>query len=338
MRVLSDSMQSIFLRASLSDVCNFNCRYCPKDLGMENHTPKDINAPVLEAHEYIRNMELLAVHGFRNISFTGGEPLLNKDFALIASACRRLFDIIEITTNGTNILSNIDIIMQNIDVLKISIDAMDPDVAVHISGNKASAGTPGIIEACCQAGIRTIGLNFVYMRYNSAQLPKLIKYAARMKEKYGTDIYISILDLYYSEQNKCFWQRQFVNLSEVRAALTAQGIRLNHRIRIGCDSYYYEQDGIRINMKDSISCTHRADMCYNCTEYCQEGIYSLKHSASGWISVCPTNNPNYGSLLNGTIHDEEAERYIDYYVDVLNNIKRIRDTGKEFAEKRKALS
>lgn len=104
---LTSERQGIYLRASLSSVCNFSCQYCAADLGMENHTPPCLNAAALNAEQYLRNMALLARHGFRIVSFTGGEPLLNPDFPQIAKGCRELFDIVEITTNASRLVENI---------------------------------------------------------------------------------------------------------------------------------------------------------------------------------------------------------------------------------------
>ncbi|MDE7229441.1 MAG: hypothetical protein K2N56_03075, partial [Oscillospiraceae bacterium] len=220
-----------------------------------------------------------------------------------------------------------------VDVVKISADAFDKELAVKIAGNRLAANTVNTVEECCAAGIKTIGLNFVYMKQNAAELPKLINFASALKEKYRTNIYISILDLYYSAGNKEFWKDQFVDLSELRAELEAEGKTLKRRLRIGCDSYNYVWNDVLVNMKDSFSCTHRASICDKCPEYCQEGIYSLKHSASGWISVCPSNDPALGSLLGAGLSDVEAHDIIDPYINTLNEIGRIDNTGQIFMNK-----
>lgn len=330
MNKLTLEKQNVFLRASISDICNFSCQYCASDLGMENHTPTCLNAPLLTAEQYICNMRLIAQHGFKTVSFTGGEPLLNSDFPQIAKGCRDFFDVIEITTNAAKIAENIDALKKYVDVVKISMDAFDEKLAVKIAGNRLAANTPNAVEECCKAGIKTIGLNFVYMKQNAAELPKIIDFAAALKKKYHTNIYISILDLYYSAGNKEFWKNQFVDLSVVRRELETQGRMLKRRLRIGCDSYNYVWNDVLINMKDSISCTHRASICDKCSEYCQEGIYSLKHSASGWISVCPSNNPALGSLLGADLSDNQAHDVIDLYINTLNEIRRMDNTGKIF--------
>lgn len=330
---LSPEKQGTFIRASISNVCNFSCQYCATDLGMENHTPKCLQAPLLTGEEYIRNMKLLAQHGFKIISFTGGEPLLNPEFPQIVKGCRPLFETIEITTNGTKLLENIEVVKEYIDVLKISIDACDEELASRIAGNAKGKYTKSVIEACCKEGIKTIGLNFVYMRQNERELSGLADFAHDMKEKYGTNIYISILDLYYSRGNSDFWKEQFVDLSVVRERLQKEGRQLNRRLRVGCDSYNFLWNGIVVNMKDSMSCTHRARICNQCSEYCQEGIYSLKHSASGWISVCPSNNPSLGVLLDKGMTAEGAHRKIDKYIEILNEIHRVDNTGEVFINK-----
>ena len=330
MKKLTPEKQGIFLRASVSDICNFSCQYCATDLGMENHTPTCLRAPLLTAEQYVRNLRLLARHGFKTVSFTGGEPLLNADFPQIAKGCRDLFDMIEITTNATRITENIDALKTYVDVVKISADAVDKELAVKIARNRQAADTLDAVETCCEAGIKTVGLNFVYMKQNAAELPKLIDFAAALKKKYRTNIYISILDLYYSAGNKVFWKDQFADLSELRKELEAEGKTLRRRLRVGCDSYNYVWNDVLVNMKDSLSCTCRAAICDNCVGYCQEGIYSLKHSASGWISVCPSNDPVLGSLLGAGSNDDEAHDIIDPYITVLNEIRRTDNTGQVF--------
>lgn len=338
MNKLTSEKQSVFLRASISDICNFSCQYCASDLGMENHTPTCLRSPLLTTEQYIRNLRLMAQHGFRTVSFTGGEPLLNADFERIAKGCRDFFDVIEITTNATRIAENIDALKRYVDVVKISADAFDKELAVKIAGNRLAANTLNTVEECCEAGIKTIGLNFVYMKQNAAELPKLIDFAGALKKKYRTNIYISILDLYYSAGNKEFWKDQFVDLSELRMELEAEGKMLKRRLRIGCDSYNYVWNDVLVNMKDSISCTHRASICDKCADYCQEGIYSLKHSASGWISVCPSNDPALGSLLEASLSDNEAHDIIDPYINTLNEIRRIDNTGRIFMNKNGLLN
>lgn len=331
MEQLRSELKGIYLRAAVTDICNFSCQYCATDLGMENHTPKELDIPVLPVDAYLENLRRISLHGFENVSLTGGEPLLARSVPELLQGCRALFKTVELTTNGTLIPYYIDQILENVDVLKVSIDAMDSIIRETITGSKHARKTPEMIELCCRSGIKTIGLNFVCMRKNKDQLANLVQFAKRLKGTYGTEVYISVLDLYYSNGNRAFWKDQFVNLKNLRAEMETMGFQLTRRFRIGCDSFWFLWDGVQVNMKDSISCTHRIKHCETCQEYCQEGIYSLKHSASGWISVCPSNSFGLGAYLDPAMNEEKSHALIDEYVHRLNGIIRTEYTGKQFA-------
>lgn len=96
------------------------------------------------------------------------------------------------------------------------------------------------------------------MKHNEAELPKLVDFASRLKQKYGTEIYISVLDLYYSNENRTFWKEQFVELSKFRLKLANEGKKINRRLRIGCDNIrqtvcfpdYYVRGECKINHAD----------------------------------------------------------------------------------------
>ncbi|MDR0983424.1 MAG: radical SAM protein [Ruminococcus sp.] len=325
MKKLNPEKQSIYLRASVSDRCNFACVYCAFDLGMENHTPVNIVAPLLSIEDYVKNLKLIADRGFKNVSFTGGEPFCNPNFPEILKRCRDFFEIIEVTTNGTKLLDNINC-LEYIDSLKISIDAMNPNLSFSITKNRESARVPEIIEELCRRGIKHIGLNFVYMKMNRNELAPIINFARELNEKYSADVQLRVLDLYRSKGTENFWKEQFVPLKTVREELIAAGTEVKRRVRIGCDSYNYEAAGVIVNMKDSITSTTRADICDNCPEFCQEGIYSLKHSASGWISVCPSNSESLGRLISAETNEEVAPDDIDYFIDVINKCESVTQT------------
>lgn len=325
--MLMPEKKDVAVRASISAVCNFSCLYCAKDLGMENHTPIDIDAPILTVAQYIENMRIISEHGVSIISFTGGEPLLNPDFPEILKGCRPLFDRIEITTNGTNLIQNLPIIEQYVDVLKISCDAYSENVRCYISQNVSEAkNTLRLIEACCQYNIKKIGINFVMMQQNKAELWELIRYISQLNQIYKKNIYISLLDLYYSEGNRNFWEREFFSFKDFRAYLNSIDIEVHPLQRTGCEFHSFVYDGVTVNMKDSYSSTHRGRQCVGCKIYCQEGIYSLKHSLSGWVSVCPTNDCNRGVLLRSI----EQREQLNALIDQINGASRQKNTYLNF--------
>ncbi len=86
------------LRVSVTDRCNFRCRYCMPADGLD-WLPRE---EVLSFEEIERLVSLLARMGVADLRLTGGEPLARREFpALLGRLARipRLEDI-SLTTNG----------------------------------------------------------------------------------------------------------------------------------------------------------------------------------------------------------------------------------------------
>ncbi|MGH2737124.1 MAG: GTP 3',8-cyclase MoaA [Actinomycetota bacterium] len=91
-RVASD------LRVSVTDRCNFRCRYCMPPEGLP-WLPKD---ELLSYEEITRLVGMLVECGVRSLKVTGGEPLVRRDVPKLVRMLRALgHDLdISITTNG----------------------------------------------------------------------------------------------------------------------------------------------------------------------------------------------------------------------------------------------
>jgi GTP 3',8-cyclase len=91
-RVASD------LRVSVTDRCNFRCRYCMPPEGLP-WLPKD---QILSFEEIARITGVLVESGVRSLKVTGGEPLVRRDVARLVGMLRALGDDLDIsiTTNG----------------------------------------------------------------------------------------------------------------------------------------------------------------------------------------------------------------------------------------------
>jgi GTP 3',8-cyclase len=91
-RVASD------LRISVTDRCNFRCRYCMPPEGLP-WLPKN---EILTYEEIERLARILIESGVRSIKVTGGEPLVRRDVDVLVRMIRALgADLdISVTTNG----------------------------------------------------------------------------------------------------------------------------------------------------------------------------------------------------------------------------------------------
>ena len=86
------------LRVSVTDRCNFRCRYCMPSEGLEWMQRSEI----LDFEEIERLTRVLVESGIRSIKVTGGEPLVRRN---VTALIRMLRDIdadldISLTTNG----------------------------------------------------------------------------------------------------------------------------------------------------------------------------------------------------------------------------------------------
>ena len=72
------------LRVSVTDRCNFRCQYCMPADGL----PWLDRDAVLSFEEIERLVSLLAQMGISDLRLTGGEPLVRRDFPLLAGMLR----------------------------------------------------------------------------------------------------------------------------------------------------------------------------------------------------------------------------------------------------------
>src|SRR3712207_3377359 len=91
-RVASD------LRVSVTDRCNFRCRYCMPPEGL----PWMAKEEILSFEEIERLVRVLVELGVRSLKVTGGEPLVRRDLPVLVRMLRGLGGDLDIslTTNG----------------------------------------------------------------------------------------------------------------------------------------------------------------------------------------------------------------------------------------------
>ena len=77
------------LRISITDRCNFRCRYCMPEEMMQ-WVPRD---EILTYEEVERLARLFVRLGIRDIRITGGEPTVRKDLPYLISRLRMIDDL-----------------------------------------------------------------------------------------------------------------------------------------------------------------------------------------------------------------------------------------------------
>ena len=153
------------LRISVTDRCNFRCRYCmPEELYGEAYEFLSRDQ-VLSFEEIVRLTKIFIKLGINKIRLTGGEPLVRKNIEELISLISRLDKNIDLamTTNGylLNKFSNI-LFSSGLRRLTISLDSLDNDIFQKMSGKKFSVEDilKGISSAK-EAGFKNIKINSV---------------------------------------------------------------------------------------------------------------------------------------------------------------------------------
>jgi radical SAM protein with 4Fe4S-binding SPASM domain len=115
----------------VSSRCNFRCRYCYADCGAP---AKEETQRYLTSQENRRIIDKITDHGFPEIVFTGGEPLLNKDVFDMAEYAKEKGLFVGLLTNGS-LIKNHDVEkFKTFNYVKISLDSMREEENDYLRG------------------------------------------------------------------------------------------------------------------------------------------------------------------------------------------------------------
>ena len=120
-----------YLRISLTDKCNLRCNYC-----MPENPCFLPNAKLLSGDEIVDIVKIFVNdYHIRKIRFTGGEPLLRKDFFDIVASFNHQHLELAMTTNGILLDRYIERFKAiGMRQLNISLDSLRPDRYALITG------------------------------------------------------------------------------------------------------------------------------------------------------------------------------------------------------------
>ncbi len=154
------------LRISVTDRCNFRCRYCmPREKFGANF--EFVTREKLLSFEEIHRIARLTVPlGVKKLRITGGEPLLR---AQLTSLIRQLSSLpvdLAMTTNGALLADRASELREaGLTRLTVSLDSVDPDVFAKVTDTQLElACVLDGIAAASAAGFKAIKLNCVVQK------------------------------------------------------------------------------------------------------------------------------------------------------------------------------
>lgn len=151
-----------YLRISITDRCNYRCRYCMPEEGVEKRAHGDICSL-----EELRDMAAAAVRcGVKKIRVTGGEPLVRRgavDFCRMLSKIPGVEELC-ITTNGSLLAEQAAALREaGVTHLNISLDTLKEERFRAITRAGTLSDVLRGLESAERAGFEKIKLNCVLL-------------------------------------------------------------------------------------------------------------------------------------------------------------------------------
>lgn len=166
-----------YLRLSVTDRCNFRCRYCMPEEGMAFEPRSE----VLDYEEIVRLVRAFVALGINRVRLTGGEPLLRRGFPELVARLAAVpgIDDLALSTNGFSLAPVArELRDAGLRRVNISVDTLRPDRFADITRTGSLDRVLAGIDAALAVGLTPVKLNAVVLRgFNDDELSDLVRFA-----------------------------------------------------------------------------------------------------------------------------------------------------------------
>ncbi|MDO4698836.1 MAG: GTP 3',8-cyclase MoaA [Pasteurellaceae bacterium] len=262
--------QYVYLRLSITDVCNFRCNYCLPD-GYQRPAERQ---SFLSLEEIQRMVRTFAQLGTEKIRITGGEPTLRKDFLAIAHRISQTQGIrqVALTTNGYRMERDVALWQQaGITHLNVSVDSLDPRQFHLITGeNKLSSVLNGIDKAF-EIGYQKVKVNAVLMKqYTEKGLDDFLRW---IKDR---PIQMRFIELMQTGEMDNFFHQQHLSGQRILQRLQSEGWQLQQKSLTDGPAKVLSHPDYRGEI--GLIMPYSKDFCASCNR--------LRVSAQGKLHLC----------------------------------------------------
>jgi cyclic pyranopterin phosphate synthase len=179
-----------YLRISVTDRCNFRCRYCmPEDIVFQD------KSEILTLEEMLTFAQACLALGVTKIRVTGGEPLVRRNVPWFVGQLKSLgFHEVTMTTNGYLLMDHLDELVEaGLDRINISLDTLQPEKFAYVTRRDHFARVWGAIMAALETPLSPVKINAVAMRgINDDEIAEM----ARLTLKYPLHVrFIELMPL-----------------------------------------------------------------------------------------------------------------------------------------------
>lgn len=320
------------LRVAVSGACNLDCSYCPRRSGMEDINPPSL--PRLGHSEWLNLLyKLIKAADIQDVCLTGGEALLNRHLFEIVETIRPIVGRLELNTNGLLASREHLDLFSRFDRVKISLDTLNLVKFDEITGNRMGDGLPKVlsaIETAIDSGTN-VAINCVVTSETQNGVQEILEWAQTKP------LTIQLLDFYYTEERRDYWQETFVPVDELFSMVSRiVGPLAAETPHNGCE--YFQSGGTtelpKVRIKSSFSATTRSNKCGGCSAYCQEGVYALRYSTRGYVTYCPSYVEGHGIALDPDMDSLKIQNVLAELLDEIKYAKPVRGTFVELLRRR----
>ncbi|WP_100331122.1 GTP 3',8-cyclase MoaA [Bacillus xiapuensis] len=289
------------LRISITDRCNFRCRYCmPEEIFGANYSflPSD---KILSFEEIERLSSIFVSLGVKKLRITGGEPLLRRDIAVLIEMLSSIDGVedIAMTTNGSLLKKHAKALAKaGLSRVSISLDSLNEERFLAMNGNrgKVKSVLEGI-EKASEAGLQ-VKINMVVKKGVNEQ--DIIPMARYFKERNHPLRFIEYMDV----GNSNGWRLDDVIskkeiLHQVNSFSPIEPLAPNYEGEVAT-RYRYVEGGEEIGVISSVT----DSFCSSCTR--------ARISAEGKLYTClfASDGTDLRHLLRSGLSDDEIAESI----------------------------
>ncbi|HDH97381.1 MAG TPA: GTP 3',8-cyclase MoaA [Proteobacteria bacterium] len=172
-------LRSIYLRLSVTDLCDLRCIYCRSADGVDLK-PRD---EIMSFEEMVDHVKLIdGVTPIRKLRLTGGEPLVRRDITRLVGMLRQALPNAEIamTTNGHTLFELAgELKSAGLERVNISLDTLKPERFEYITRGGDLRRVLAGIDAAIDAGLTPVKINTVLLRgINDDELADIVRFAS----------------------------------------------------------------------------------------------------------------------------------------------------------------
>lgn len=208
----ADRPNTRLLRVSVTDRCNFRCRYCMPVEGV----PAIPHLALLSLEELAEMVRWLSRRmPIERVKLTGGEPLVRLGLGSLIAALVAIPGIREVslTTNGSLLAEKAwELKASGLARASVSLDSLDHTRFADLTRGGKLDDTLAGIDAALKAGLAPIKLNAVLQRSTWTQdVPELLDFAA------DRGLEIRFIELMRTGTEREWSEAEFISVDEVKA-------------------------------------------------------------------------------------------------------------------------